>query len=149
MFRRVLVTVLALGACDPLTEVAIGGADFAGAKADAYCDRRFVDGDGQPAGFCQEIQSTVAAAEFADDCRSKHRATAGAGLCPRADVIAGCRVLEEHDDDSKVIDWYYDVSGLTRGDAGGFKNVATSVSEVRALCADAARYEYGAELIEP
>ncbi|MDB4940659.1 MAG: hypothetical protein JWP97_193 [Labilithrix sp.] len=149
--------LLALCGCGALGSVASEGVDFAGAKADAYCDRRFVTAGGQAAAFCQEQASTVAAAEFADDCRTKHKATAGAGLCPRANVIAGCRTLEKHDDDSTTTDWYYDVSGLlaeagpNAGPDGGqtFDSVQKSVAQVTATCADRARYESGAELVLP
>ncbi len=143
--------------CATLASVAVEAGDFAGAKADAYCDRRFVTDGGQPAAFCQEIVATVAAAEFADDCRAKHQATAGSGLCPRAKIIAGCKLLEKHDDDSTATDWYYDVSEIVRdagpraGRDGGptFDSVRTSTSEVADYCADPSRYEDGAELRTP
>lgn len=145
---------LALG-CETLGDIAVDGVDFAGAKADAYCDRRHVTDGGQPAAFCQEIVTTVAAAEFTDDCRTKHRATAGAGLCPRARIIAGCKILEKHDDDSVATDWYYDVTdivaeaGTRAGPDGGptFDSQPRTVAEVSAYCADRTRYEEGAELV--
>src|SRR5687768_12440039 len=103
--RSALVAIgLLVGGCATLGDIAVDGVDFAGAKADAYCDRRFVTEGGQPAAFCQEIVTTVAAAEFTDDCRAKHKATAGAGLCPRARIIAGCKLLEKHDDNSVATD---------------------------------------------
>lgn len=135
--------------CNALGEVAIGGVDFAGAKADAFCDRRFVTGSGRPAGFCQQIVSTVAAAEFTDDCRSKHQAEAGAGTCPRERLVAGCLLLEEHRDESVVTDWYYDVSNLQADGGGPQSAVAHTVDEVASLCADATRYEHGATLVLP
>jgi hypothetical protein len=147
----------ALQACDALGSIASGGVDFAGAKAGAYCDRRFVTQGGQAAAFCQEIASTVAAAEFTDDCRTKHLATAGAGECPREHVIAGCQLSEHHDDKSVVTDWYYDVSeplaeaGASAGPDGGptFESVEHTVDDVAATCADATRYENGATLVMP
>jgi hypothetical protein len=148
----------ALGAgCETFGDIAVEGVDFAGAKADAYCDRRYVTDGGQPAAFCQEIVTTVAAAEFTDDCRAKHRASAGAGLCSRARIIAGCKLLEKHDDDSVATDWYYDVSdivaeaGTRAGPDGGptFDSQPRSVDEVAALCADPTRYEDGAALVMP
>lgn len=147
----------AVAACDSLGSVALEAGDFAGAKAGAHCDRRFVTDGGQPAAFCQEIVATVAASEFADDCRAKHQASAGAGPCPREKIIAGCKLLEKHDDDSLVWDWYYDVSDIVAdaGLQGGRKGSPTfdsrprSVADVDALCADRTRYEEGAELATP
>lgn len=153
-----LATVAALGAgCDTLGSIAVEATDFAGAKADAHCDRRYVTDGGQPAAFCQEVVATVAAAEFADDCRAKHKATAGAGLCPRPRIIAGCKLLEKHDDESNVWDWYYDVSdivadaGPRAGPDGGptFDSQPRSVKEVADYCADKSRYDLGAELATP
>src|SRR3954471_2447476 len=95
------VPLLVVGAgagCDTIGSVALEATDFAGAKADAHCDRRFVTEGGQPAAFCQEVVATVAAAEFADDCRAKHQATAGAGFCPRKKITAGCKLLKHNDD---------------------------------------------------
>ncbi len=137
--------------CDALGAVAVEAGDFAGAKADAHCDRRFVGDGGQPEAFCQEVISTVAASEFADDCRAKHHATAAPGPCPREQIIAGCKLLKVNEDDSHVWDWYYDVSAL-RSDAGrdaGFENPPRAVSDIAKLCANRARYEEGAELSKP
>ena len=133
--------------CDTLGSVVVEAGDFAGAKADAYCDRRYVTDGGQPAAFCQEVVATVAAAEFADDCRSKHQATAGSGLCPRPRIIAGCKLLEKHDDDSQAWDWYYDVEGTKSPKP--FDSQTHSVAEVRAYCGDVTRYDKGAELATP
>ncbi len=149
--------LVAVVACDTLGSIASEGVDFAGAKADAYCDRRFVTDGGQPAAFCQEVVSTVAAAQFADDCRTKHQATAGPGLCPRAKIIAGCKLHKKNDDQSLVWDWYYDVSsqlaeaGAHAGPDGGltFDSVQHSVTDVEQTCADPTRYEEGAELAQP
>lgn len=145
------------GGCATLGSIAVEAGDFAGAKADAHCDRRYVTDGGQPAAFCQEVVATVAAAEFADDCRAKHQATAAPGLCPRARIIAGCKLLEKHDDDSVAWDWYYDVSdivaeaGAFSGPDGGatFESRPRSVKEVAATCADVTRYDNGAELAQP
>lgn len=155
----VLVTSPLLGAvgCGAVADIAVEGADFAGAKAGAFCDRRRVTAGGQAAAFCQEIVATVAAAEFTDDCRAKHQASAGAGLCPRERIIAGCKILEKHDDDSVATDWYYDVADLlaeagpNAGPDGGptFDSVPRSVEQVRAYCADRTRYDQGAELVTP
>jgi hypothetical protein len=153
-----LVVVAALGAgCATLGSIVVEAGDFAGAKADAFCDRRYVTDGGQPAAFCQEVVATVAAAEFADDCRAKHKATAGAGLCPRPRIIAGCKLLEKHDDESLVWDWYYDVSdivadgGPRAGPNGAptFESQPRSVTEVAEYCRDKSRYELGAELATP
>jgi hypothetical protein len=154
------VALAALGVaagCSTLGSIASEGVDFAGAKADAHCDRRFVTDGGQAAAFCQEIVSTVAAAEFSDDCRVKHLATAGAGLCPRERAIAGCKLHKKNDDDSLAWDWYYDVSdvladaGPHAGPEGGptFDTQLHDVAEVKAACADPSRYEEGAELANP
>jgi hypothetical protein len=145
-------------ACDAITSVAVTGADFGGATADAHCDRRFVTDGGQASAFCQEAIATLAASQFADDCRQKHQATAGPGLCPRARVIAGCKLDKPTDDHSTVKDWYYDVSDLVaeagadaglEGGATFDPPVPTDVSAVAQTCADRARYEEGAELITP
>jgi hypothetical protein len=143
--------------CETFGAIAVEGVDFAGAKADAYCDRRFVTDGGQPAAFCLEIVATVAAAEFSDDCRAKHQATAGAGTCKRARALGGCKILEKHDDESVAIDWYYDVSdivaeaGAHAGPDGGptFDSQPRTSAGVRAYCADRTRYEHGAEYVEP
>jgi hypothetical protein len=159
--RSRALSLLALSAvvvgCSTLGSIAVEATDFAGAKADAHCDRRFVTDGGQPAAFCQEVTATVAAAEFADDCRAKHQALAGPGLCPRERIIAGCKLLEKHDDESLVWDWYYDVSdivadaGTHAGRDGGetFESRPRSVVEVAASCADPTRYVEGAELAQP
>jgi hypothetical protein len=144
--------LLFASACDAVTGAAVGAADFAGAKADAHCDRRFVTAGGEPAPFCQEVMGTLAAAEFADDCRTKHKATADPGPCPRAKILAGCKLLKKNDDDSNVWDWYYDVSDLVDAgpDAGWVsESLPRSVSDVAASCADRTRYEEGAELVVP
>ncbi|AKU94806.1 hypothetical protein AKJ09_01470 [Labilithrix luteola] len=146
-----------MAGCDTLGSIAVSAGDFAGAKADVHCDRRFVTGDGQPASFCQEVVATVAASEFSDDCRAKHQATAGPGKCPRERVIAGCKLLKKNGDDSLVYDWYYDVSdiladaGPNAGPDGGptFEKPAVTVDDVAASCADPSRYEDGAELVMP
>jgi hypothetical protein len=153
-----LFLLLAGGAgCAAIGSVALEATDFAGAKADAHCDRRFVTEGGQPAAFCQEVTATVAAAEFADDCRAKHQATAGPGLCTRTKIIAGCKLLKHNDDDSLVWDWYYDVSdilaeaGPNAGPDGGqtFDSVPRNVKDVTQFCADPSRYEEGAEFAQP
>lgn len=153
---RVVVTLVCLvgaplallaTACSAVEDQAVQAADFAGAKADAHCDRRYVTDGGTEAAFCQEVVQTVAASEFADDCRAKHEATADTGLCPRAKIIAGCKLLEKHEDDSVVYDWYYDVGGV--GSGVQIESVATSVDDVARMCADRTRYENGAELVKP
>lgn len=152
-----LSALAAIAGCETLGSIASEGVDFAGAKADAHCDRRYVTDGGQPAAFCQEVVSTVAAAEFADDCRTKHEATAAPGLCPRAKIIAGCKLLKKNDDESLVWDWYYDVTdmvaeaGAHAGPDGGltFDSQQRSVTDVAQSCADPTRYEEGAVLAEP
>lgn len=122
-----------------------------------HCDRRFVTDGGQAAAFCQEEAQTVAGAQFSDDCRSNHKASAGPGLCPRENIIAGCKLDEHHDDDSTTTDWYYDVSGLLAeagpfaGPDGGqtFDSVEHTVAEVQATCVDPTRYTPAAELVTP
>lgn len=150
-----VLTLLVAGVgCDTLSSVAVQAGDFAGAKSDAHCDRRYVTDGGQPAAFCQEVIATVAAAEFADDCRAKHEATAAPGPCPRERIIAGCKLRKANDDDSQVFDWYYDVSdvlaeaGTRAGPDGGatFDSVQRGVADVAIACADRTRYEEGAEL---
>ena len=155
----------ALGlACNAVTSIVVSGASFGGATADAYCDRRFVATGGQPSAFCQEVVNTLAASQFADDCRNNHEATAGPGLCPRGQIIAGCQLLQKNEDGSLAWDWYYDVAsfyaeaglqeeewGVAGDDAGTLFQppVALSVSDVAAICADPARYPAGAELALP
>lgn len=140
-------------ACDALGGFVVEAGDFAGAKADVHCDRRFVTDGGRPAAFCQEVLSTVAAAEFSDDCRAKHKATAAPGPCPRENIVAGCQLHKANQDDSKVYDWYYDVGGLV-ADGGSveplvFDSRARNVDAVQKMCADVERYEEGAELARP
>jgi len=152
-----MALALCAGGCATLGSIAVEAGDFAGAKADAHCDRRYVTDGGQPAAFCQEVVATVAAAEFADDCRAKHQATAAPGLCPREHIIAGCKLLEKHDDDSVAWDWYYDVAeivaeaGAFAGPDGGptFESRPRSMKDVAATCADVTRYEEGAQLAQP
>jgi hypothetical protein len=147
----------ALSGCDSIGSLAVSAGDFAGAKSDVHCDRRFVTDGGQPASFCQELLTTVAASEFSDDCRAKHLASAAPGPCPRDRRIAGCRLRKHNDDDSTVFDWYYDVSdivadaGPNAGPDGGptFEDPAVSVQDVTELCADPSRYEEGADLVLP
>ena len=122
--------LVSLAACDALGSIAVEGADFAGAKADVHCDRRFVTDGGQPAAFCQEVVATVAASEFSDDCRAKHKATAAPGVCPRSNVIAGCKLTKKNDDESKVSDWYYDVSDLVTDTS----DLAMDTSELLTVC---------------
>ena len=149
--------ILVVVGCSSLGSVALEAGDFAGAKADAHCDRRFVTDGGQPSAFCQEVVTTVAAAEFADDCRAKHQATAEPGLCPRPKIIAGCKLLKHNDDNSLVWDWYYDVAdivadaGPRAGPDGGptFDAVPRGVPDVEQMCRDRSRYEEGAELARP
>src|SRR6185312_10648350 len=145
-------------ACDAITSIAVDGADFGGATSDAHCDRRFVGDAGQPSAFCQEIVDTVAASQFADDCRTKFAATAGPGRCPRDRVIAGCALDKKDDDGSHVWDWYYDVSNLVPDGGPDASDDAASyfampiphrVSDVASVCADPGRYEDGAELALP
>lgn len=150
-----MLGALAAG-CSAVTGIAADGADFGGAKADAYCDRRFVDAGGTPSAFCQEVRSTVAGSQFTDDCRVKHQAAAGPGLCPRAHIIAGCKLHDAPSDHSSVYDWYYDVSDLMGDaspnagpDAGGFDALARTVNDVAAMCGDPTRYEQGADLVFP
>jgi hypothetical protein len=134
--------------------VVVSGADFGGATADAHCDRRFVTDGGVPSAFCQEVIATLAASQFADDCRNQHKATAGTGGCPRARIIAGCKLDKKTDDNSTVKDWYYDVSDV-ESDAGAEGGVTfdppvpTDVASVARTCADRSRYENGAELVAP
>jgi len=153
LISRSFALLLVSAGCDALGSVALEATDFAGAKADAHCDRRFVSDGGQPAAFCQEVVATVAGAEFADDCRAKHQASADPGLCPRAKIIAGCKLHKHNDDDSLVWDWYYDVSAIVAeaGPDGAptFDSVPRNVADVTRLCADPSRYEEGAELALP
>ncbi len=152
-------SIVAIGAgCDALTDVAVSASDFAAATADAHCDRRFVTDGGQASAFCQEVSQTVAASQFADDCRGKHLATAGAGLCDRSRIIAGCKLRKINQDKSLVWDWYYDVSdifadaGSRAGPDGGFTFdfvPPKTVEDVSRLCASRSRYEDGADLALP
>jgi len=150
--------IAAVAACDAIATIAVQGADFGGATADAHCDRRVVTDGGQASAFCQEVTATVAASQFSDDCRMKHQATPGPGLCPRSAIIAGCKLDEKEGDGSHVWDWYYDVSGLVAeaganaGPDGGptfASPVASSVNDVARICADRVRYSDGAELAQP
>jgi len=148
----------AVSACNVITTIAASGADFGGATATAHCDRRFVADGGQRSAFCQEIVNTAAASQFADDCTNKFKATPGTGLCPRAQIIAGCELDTINQDGSHVWDWYYDVSAIV-ADAGEFSGldggptfadpVPQDLSAVALVCADPTRYAGGAELVLP
>ncbi len=148
-----IVVVAIANACSVVTSIAVEGADFGGASANAYCDRRYVTDGGTPSAFCQEVVGTLAASQFADDCRNNHEATTGPGLCPRAEIIAGCKLNENNSDNSQVWDWYYDVASFPDAEPDGgpyfAPPVATSVASVAALCADPTRYPQGAELAYP
>jgi hypothetical protein len=141
--------------------------DVVGETGDVYCDRRFVTGDKSPAPFCQEVIDTVAVSQVEDDCRDKHKARTAEGKCPRARIIAGCKLHKDNDDGSEVFDWYYDVSDLEDaaaqealdagpdgddGSDGGitpiFENPVLSKEEVKALCEDKTRYKEGATFRE-
>ncbi len=147
-----------LAGCNALASIANEGASFGGATADVHCDRRFTTDGGQRSAFCQEVVATVAASQFSDDCRTKFQASAGPGLCPREQIIAGCALDDEHKDGSHAWDWYYDVSALladagpSAGIDGGptfAEPVATDIGDVSTICADRARYNDGAELASP
>jgi hypothetical protein len=154
-----LACLLALGtACSVLDAVAVQGADFGGATADAHCDRRLPLDGGQPSAFCQDVQATVAASQFSDDCRLHLGATPGPGLCPRDGIVAGCKLDEKNADGSIVHDWYYTVPGVAAD--GGMEEapdgetpyappVPQTVAEVAQVCADRSRYQDGAELAFP
>lgn len=123
--------------------------DVVGATGDAHCDRRFVSGaDKRPASFCQEIIDTVALSEFQDDCREKHTAISGEGLCAREHLLGGCKLHKENDDGSEVFDWFYDVTEL-EADGGEFEDPVRTTAEVRELCSDPERYEEGASFVDP
>ena len=123
--------------------------DVVGATGDAHCDRRFVsDEDKKAASFCQEIIDTVALSEFQDDCRAKHTAISGEGLCARDKIIGGCKLHKENDDGSEVYDWFYDVAEL-ESDGGVFEDPVRTKEEVEELCADKQRYEEGASFVMP
>lgn len=143
-----LAFVIAGSACDAVTSVVVDGADFGGATADAHCDRREVQDGGRPSSFCQEIVGTLAASQFADDCRATHQAAAGTGLCPRVGIIAGCKLETKNQDGSEVWDWYYEVSGVDAG-AAFSPPIPGSAAAVAQTCADRARYADGAELVYP
>jgi hypothetical protein len=154
----VLVSLAAFAGCNVVTSVAVQGADFGGGTADVHCDRRFVVDGGQRSSFCQEVQATVAASAFSDDCRNHLLATSGPGLCPRSAIIAGCLLDTHYPDHSIVRDWYYDVSDILT-DAGAFAGpdggptfadpLPQDTTEVGAVCADMSRYPSGAEMVMP
>jgi hypothetical protein len=152
-----LALAAAAVACDAVVSIAAKGGDFAGATADVHCDRRYTADGGQPSSFCQEVVNTLAASQFADDCRLHLEATPGEGLCPRSNIIAGCKLRQAENDGSEVWDWYYDVSsfvaeiGPDDGPDGGptFVNPPQTIADVARLCADPTRYENGADLVTP
>ena len=109
--------------------------------ADSRCDRRYgTNPDPEP--FCQELLRTVAGKKFREDCQAKLRGLPGEGPCPRAKIIAGCKSLERHDDDSVTIDWFYDVSGTDV--AIPKERHIKGESDVQTLCSDRTRYADGA-----
>ena len=109
--------------------------------ADSRCDRRYGTNP-NPDPFCQELLRTVAGKKFRDDCQTKLRGQPGEGTCPRANIIAGCRSNERHDDDSVTIDWFYDVSG--EAIAIPKDRYIQGENDVRTLCNDRTRYADGA-----
>lgn len=122
--------------------------DVVGYTGDSNCDRRSVEDGGGLAPFCQEVVDTVATSQFQDDCRDKHKASTGDGLCPRERIIAGCKLSKVNDDGSDVYDWFYDVTNLE--DAGvKFEEPARTKDDVKKLCADPKRYEEGASYVDP
>jgi hypothetical protein len=133
--------------------------DVVGETGDVSCDRRFVNSTTKrPAPFCQEVIDTIAVSQVSDDCREKHAARAGEGKCPRANIIAGCKLHKDNDDGSEVWDWYYDVSDLEDASAQNAKDASHAAplfedpvrtkEDVKALCADRERYEEGATFVE-
>jgi hypothetical protein len=153
-----LLVAAAASACNVIASIAVSGADFGGATATAHCDRRFVADGGQRSAFCQELVDTVAASQFADDCTKKFAATPGTGLCPRAEIIAGCELDTTNEDGSHVWDWYYDVSAIVAdaGELAGLDGgptfadpVPEDVAAVSLVCADPTRDAGGAKLVFP
>lgn len=114
--------------------------------ADSRCDRRYGTSS-NPEPFCQELLRTVAGKKFRDDCRANLRGLPDEGTCPREKIIAGCKSLERHDDDSVTIDWFYDVSG-TDIPIPKERHIKGE-SDVRTLCSDRTRYADGAVFLRP
>ena len=121
--------------------------DVVGATGDAYCDRRFTH---KPirASFCQEIVDTIADGEFQEDCDDKLESNTGEGLCPRDNVLGGCKIHKENDDGSEIFDWYYDVTAM-EAEGIRFETPARTKEDVQKLCADPKRYEEGASYLDP
>lgn len=143
-----VMALLLTGSCKTTGIVAGAIGAAVGASGDVACDRRFVSG-GEASGFCQEVRGTVAASMVRDDCEERHHARALRGRCPVEKRIAGCKLQLLTEDGSEVFDWYYDVRELERASRTAFASHAVSVEEVRRKCADADRYEEGAELVMP
>jgi hypothetical protein len=143
-----LLALVCSTSCKTTALVATTITSAVGGTGDVACDRRFVSG-GEAAGFCQEVIRTVAVSAIRDDCLEKHRARALRGRCPHEKRIAGCKLSLLTDDGSEVYDWYYDVHDLERQKQMSFASHVESIEDVRRQCADARRYEEGAELVMP
>ena len=112
--------------------------DIVGETDNVACDRRTGK---KPAPFCQEVIDTVAVSNVKDDCKDKFGADGYEGKCPRADIIAGCKIHKDNDDGSEVWDWYYDVADAA---PDAFEDAPKTKDDVKAMCADPKRYEEGA-----
>ncbi|WP_394826986.1 hypothetical protein [Pendulispora albinea] len=144
------IALLATASCRAGGWVASIVGDVVGSKGDAACDRRYVsDVNEEPSGFCQEVIDTVAVSQIQDDCNDKHHSRAMEGRCPREGIIGGCKLSITNDDGSEVYDWYYDVRDLESSTGATFKSRVATQDDVRAQCADARRYEEGAEFVLP
>lgn len=150
MTRRSLVFAFVLGALSACSAFAgvFGGVGVGGATdPDNSCDRRF---GAKPEPFCQEITNTLVGLQFKEDCVTKFSAKAESTVCPRADVVGGCRIDKINEDGSRVTDWFYDVTNFDGG-ADAFLPSARhlTAADVKPKCADRKRYENGAHFVDP
>lgn len=132
-----------------VTLVGVVGCGAVGAVAGdtASCDRRVVAAEPRPT--CQELVETVAVPQFRAECQNNLHGGYAEGLCPRAKAIGGCEVGGAQQDGSKFVEWFYDVTGDPNAKKYSAKDIAKTISDVRAFCADSKRYEKGARLVAP
>lgn len=111
------------------------------------CDKRTRSSDPEP--ICEELVNSVARPQFKADCQSNVHGAYADSECSREKAIGGCEIGGENQDGSHVVDWFYDVTGDANAAKYPSKDVAKTITDVRAFCADSARYPQGGRLVAP